>query len=228
MIAYKIKSSILSIVILFTSYGCKKEVTDGTLVNKRTRYAVTFMIDWNATDYPVDYPGNAHFSRLIGWSHASTSSFFQLGTLASNGIKDMAELGKTTPLDEEINERITDREGLALVIGDQLSGTGVGTITVEIEVDETRPSVTLATMLAPSPDWFLAVVNVNLMENGQFKESTTVNGLVYDAGTDNGSTYASANNPTSPAEPIALLENSPLGNANTTQPIAQVVFTKIN
>jgi len=103
-----ISSIALVLIIAITLNSCKKDVVDGTLVNKRERYSVTFTIDWNATEYPTDYPGNAHFSKLIGWSHISNSTFFKLGTIASDGIEDMAELGKTNPLDDEIRDKITN------------------------------------------------------------------------------------------------------------------------
>jgi len=116
---------------------------------------------------------------------------------------------------------------MVLVIGDNLSGTGVGSITVEIEVDELHSSVTLVTMLAPSPDWYLGIVDYSLFANGEFVDFVVTPGLVYDAGTDDGLSYASPNDNTSPTQPISLLENSPLGNANTTNPIATVSFTRL-
>ena len=94
--------------------------------------------------------------------------------MASEGIKEMAELGSTEPLNEEIDNKIKNKEGYDLVVGDNL-GSGVGKITVEIEVNEKNPSVTLATMIAPSPDWYLAVVNVNLYDGGEFVADKIIN-----------------------------------------------------
>ena len=191
------------------------------------RYTVTFIFIWNEQDFPVDYPSGAHFSKLIGWSHKPGSGFFQTGTLASEGIKRMAEIGATSPLDNEINNRIANNEGLNLVIGDNLSG-GVGEITIEIAVNKENPSVTLCTMIAPSPDWYVAVVSINLYENGSFVQERIVDVLVYDAGTDGGLTYMSANDPTDPREPISLFVKPPLGNGTSITPSISVVkFSKL-
>ena len=67
-------------------------------------------------------------------------------------------------------------------------GSGTGEIVLTVEVTEEFPAVTLATMVAPSPDWHIAVVNINLVENNLFVSEKTVEAYVYDAGTDNGTT----------------------------------------
>lgn len=71
-------------------------------LNLKATYKVTFEFNWNEQDYPNDYPSNAHFSKLIGWSHTPLNNFFKIGTIASTGIKNMAELGATVALDEEL------------------------------------------------------------------------------------------------------------------------------
>lgn len=138
----------------------------------------------------------------------------------------MAELGATTPLDNEINQRITTGEGLHLYIGNNL-GSGVGQIEQLVTVDKNHTAVTLATMLAPSPDWYLAVVNINLFEDDAFVNSKSVVAYVYDAGTDDGTTYNSANANTYPRRAISYFVSAPLGNDTVVSPaIATVTFTK--
>lgn len=200
-------------VILFIQ--CKKDDTKIT-------YEVTFDINWNEKDFPIKYPSNPHFSKIIGWSHSSSNDFFDLETMASEGIKKMAELGSTGPLSEEISDKIKDKKGHDLVIGNNL-GSGVGKITVEIEVNEKNPSVTLATMIAPSPDWYLAVVNVNLYEGGEFVADKIINASLFDAGTDSGSDYTSSNEVTNPQAAISELVYSPLSNGFT---FSTVMFRK--
>ena len=204
---------ILSISILFIQ--CKKEDTEAT-------YEVTFDINWNAEDFPIKYPSNPHFSKIIGWSHSSSNDFFALGSMASGGIKEMAELGSTEPLSEEIDNKIKNKEGYDLVVGDNL-GSGVGKITVKVKVNEENPSVTLATMIAPSPDWYLAVVNVNLFEGNEFVSNKRIDATICDAGTDNGTDYASANEVTNPQKNISILDYAPLSNGLT---LCKVTFTK--
>jgi hypothetical protein len=213
---------LISLPLIISVLSCDKEETkvEGIM------YTVTFTFNWNSTDFPADYPSNAHFSKLIGWSHLPTSDFFQPGTLASEGIEVMAETGSTSPLDNEINAMIANSEGLSLFIDDPLS-SGTGIITLNIVVDNEFSSVTLATMIAPSPDWYVAVVNINLLENGEFVQEKTVDAFVYDSGTDSGVTYTSGNIETSPKELITLFTDYPLGDGMIISPaIATVKFTK--
>ncbi|MBI2281593.1 MAG: spondin domain-containing protein [Bacteroidetes bacterium] len=225
-----LKQFFVGLTVVTAILSCKKDIKD--LPQKpddlqTTNYRVTFNINWNNTDYPTDYPSNAHFSKLIGWSHEPNTEFFKEGTLASEGIRQMAELGATNTLSDEINEKISTKEGLGLYVGSNLS-TGVGQITIDVVVDKYHPSVTLATMLAPSPDWYLAVVNVNLLENNQFLSSKAIEGLVYDAGTDDGTTYTSPNANTYPRRAISYFVSAPLGNDTVISPaIATVTFTKL-
>ena len=65
-------------------------------------------------------------------------------------------------------------------------------------------------MIAPSPDWFVSVCNVNLIENGKWLEEKMVELSVYDAGTDSGITYTSENQTTIPRENISKIVSPPL------------------
>ena len=64
-------------------------------------------------------------------------------------------------------------------------------------------------MLAPSPDWFVGVHGLNLLDQGAWLEEVVVDLFVYDAGTDSGSSYTAANEDTQPAENIFLIETPP-------------------
>lgn len=192
-----------------------------------TEYLVTFTINWNSVDFPTNYPSTAHFSRLIGWSHAADESFFKIGTVASNGIKNMAETGGTSPLDDELMQLIEEGRGYKQYIGSGLV-SGTGEIEINVEVTEQYPSITLATMIAPSPDWYIAVVDINLMENNSFIDQKTVEAHVYDAGTDSGTTYSSANSVTDPQKSITLFVDTPLGDGVALNAsIASVNFRKM-
>ena len=79
-------------------------------------------------------------------------------------------------------------------------------------------------MLAPSPDWYIAVVNINMLEDKKFISQKTINAQTYDAGTDSGITYQSNNAPTMPKQPIKIIKTPPVGNGKV---IATVMFTKL-
>ncbi|HUU32466.1 MAG TPA: hypothetical protein VMW48_00320, partial [Vicinamibacterales bacterium] len=70
------------------------------------RYRVVFEGLWTQQSHPQDFPGNPHFSPLIGSTHHAAARFWRPGGVASDGIKRMAEQGFTSPLDAHINDAI--------------------------------------------------------------------------------------------------------------------------
>lgn len=89
--------------------GAMKTKTE-TPTKTQAKYKVTFTFKWNRTDFPLDYPSSAHFSSLIGWSHSPKSTFFKEGTIASDGIKNMAEFGTTSTLLNEFKTKIDQKK----------------------------------------------------------------------------------------------------------------------
>ena len=48
-------------------------------------------------------------------------------------------------------------------------------------------------MIAPSPDWFVGIRDVNLYPNGEWLDEITVDLRLYDSDTDLGQTFTAAN-----------------------------------
>jgi hypothetical protein len=86
--------------------------------------------------------------------------------------------------------------------------TTPGSVQMTFELDDQFPLVTLVTMIAPSPDWFVGVHGLPLFENGEWIGKTVIDLRPYDAGTDSGVTFTSANAVTSPREPIHELSDT--------------------
>ena len=85
------------------------------------------------------------------------------------------------------------------------------TTLADIEISEDFPLLTLVSMVAPSPDWFIAVNSLNLRndaDNG-WKDTFTIDVFAYDAGTDDGSNYDSANNANTPV-PVSMINGFPI------------------
>lgn len=190
-------------------------------------YTVTFSFDWNSNDFPTDYPSGPHFSPLVGWVHEKDNPFFNSGRIATAGIEIMAETGATSTLVSELQALVDDRKGLKTYVGNGL-GSGVGTISIDIEVHTDFPAVSLVTMVAPSPDWYVACVNANLTDDkGEFVDTKTLVGHVYDAGTDNGVTFTSTNSDTQPKAKITRFVDQPLGNGTEVKAsFCTITFTK--
>ncbi len=170
-------------------------------------YDVIFESTWSAATHPQDFPAGAHYSSWVGATHGDEVEFWAPGELASLGIQDVAELGRTAQIEVEIQDAIAAGTAADLLSGPSLSSPGMAKFTFEI--DPSHPLVTLVTMVAPSPDWFIGVHGLSLVEAGRWVEQLTVPMVAYDAGTDSGMSYTASNDATRPPVPIFAIERPP-------------------
>ncbi|PCJ53088.1 MAG: hypothetical protein COA70_10550 [Planctomycetota bacterium] len=184
-------------------------------------YEVTFDASWSFQNHPTDFPGNPHFSPLIGGTHLSNFSLWEMGSLASPGMESMAELGATSLLTQEINSAIANNDMEFLLSGGGINSPGSISFTFDLTSD--YPAVTLVTMIAPSPDWFIGVDGLELFQNDRWMDQIVVNLNAYDAGTDDGIQYTSGNANSNPAQPIAQIAGYPFAGV----PLGTFTFTKV-
>ena len=181
---------------------------DEAAAQSTATYEVTFASSWSATTHPDGFPSNPHFSGLIGGTHDSTATFWAEGETASLGIKNMAETGSKTALRSEVDRAIEFGTAEAVLDGGGI-GTSPGMRQLTFSLSEPYPLVTLVSMLAPSPDWFVGVGGLSLREQDAWVDTLVVELFTYDAGTDSGTSYAAANQATNPPQPIAKIETAP-------------------
>jgi hypothetical protein len=188
-------------------------------------YRVTFESTWSASTHPDDFPPNPHFSGLVGATHHDAVSLWAEGEIASNGIESMAETGSKTALLAEVNALIGAGDA-----GAALSGGGIalspGAVSLDFDVTEEFALVSLVSMLAPSPDWFVGVAGLDLRASGAWASELVVPLGVYDAGTDSGPNYTSPNEDTDPPEPIFEIVESPFLVGDEVVPVG--TFTLLN
>jgi hypothetical protein len=206
--------------------GATPDTTPSPNASEAARYRLTFESTWSATTHPVDFPTTAHFSALVGGTHDATASFWRDGGLATNGIRDMAERGRTSPLDDEINAAVRAGSAGAVSTGGQITATP-GTVSLEFDIRQRYPLVTFVSMVAPSPDWFVGVSGLPLFENGRWVSERRVELVPWDAGTDGGSTFLSPDRETQPRAPISRIATSPLAPNGAVRPLGTFVFTRI-
>ena len=187
-------------------------------------YSVTFNATWSATTHPTDFPPGPHFSPLIGAVHNDSVTFWASGETASPGIEQMAETGGTGLLAGEIRAEMP-ANALSVVTGRGIGSPATTTIS-EVLVTLDHPLITLVTMIAPSPDWFVGVAGRSLQNDfGQWLEEIVVVLYPYDSGTDDGVSYRSPNADSSPRQPIRSLKGvSPFSD----EPIGTFTFTRID
>ena len=193
--------------------------------NHSAHYTVTFSAVWSAATHPTQFPPNPHFSGLIGGNHHGLVTFWATTQLASPGIENMAETGSKFPLTDEVEDAIT-----AGTAGTVLSGNGIplspGNVALDFEISRAFPLVTLVSMIAPSPDWFVGVNSLPLFQDSEWVEELVVTLYPYDAGTDSGPVYLSANQETVPPEPIFRIEGDPFLAENSVAPLGTFTFTR--
>ncbi len=190
------------------------------------RYKVTFNAGWSAQTHPIDFPSSAHFSDLIGMTHNGNTMLFAKGGIASDGIKNMAETGGKDPLEAKIQNLISIGIGNTLISGGGINPSP-GEVSLEFDIVSSHSRVSVVSMIAPSPDWFIAVSNINLIENNEWVTSKTITVDIYDAGTDDGATFVSPDEPTIPRAAIFEIITPPLAINNVVASLGLITFTKI-
>jgi hypothetical protein len=190
------------------------------------RYVVTFNSTWSQQTHPTDWPDNAHYSGLIGGTHSSRVVFWQDGQSASPGIQAMAERGRKSPLDAEVMAAIAAGHAQFLLSGADL-GVSPGVVSLEFEIGVNFPLVTLVTMVAPSPDWFVGVTGMPLLVSGQWVDETVATLYPWDAGTDSGVSFESDDLRTSPVELTHRLLGFPVATNGVVAPFGTMTFKRV-
>jgi hypothetical protein len=123
------------------------------------------------------------------------------GDIASNGIEIMAETGSISALKLEF-------VAAGSTTGVKIEVAGIDspdTVATTFDITPSHPLVSLVTMIAPSPDWFIGVSDLELYDGAAWVPQVTIDLLAYDAGTDSGVDFTSPDADVTPHEPIALL-----------------------
>ena len=166
-------------------------------------YTFTLSLRWSQSSHPTDWPAGAHFSGIVGASHNQDYSLYQIGQKASRGVQIVAETGAGSILKQELESK--KEAGSVNVVFSSAGPSLSSNATFKVTVSKTHPFVSLITMIAPSPDWFLGISNFNMLKNNAFINTVNLPLYPLDAGTDSGTTYGSANSVTNPAQPISPL-----------------------
>ncbi len=186
-------------------------------------YEVTFDGTWSSVTHPSAFPSGAHFSPLIGGTHNDLYQVWQPGGIASPGIEIMAETGSIGTLITEIQAAIA-----AGTAGEFVTGPGLpvspGQAVTTFTVTDAFPLISLTTMVAPSPDWFVGVHDVSLLDANGWIDDLTIDLYTYDAGTDSGTGFFSSNQDTNPQDPIQLQTGGPFFG---TVPLGTFTFRRI-
>ena len=196
----------------------------------RAVYEVTFTPSWTAKSHPVDYPASGvlsapHFSGIIGATHGAGYQLYAVGRQPGAGLERLSETGKHDPLDAEIKAAIARGSASALFETDGIRDLSKP-VKFTVTVDGKNPLVSAVAMIAPSPDWFAGVGNVNLMEAGGWVVTKTLDVYAYDSGGDDGATYTASDVDTNPKKATSLANGAQFVQGGRRVPVARITFTR--
>ncbi len=184
-------------------------------------YELEFDATWSQGSHGKHYVNNAHFSPPVVWAGPS-EAVFVVGERATAGFKEMAETGLTRSLSRELEHLIEQGTIKEYQTGQRIESPGKDTIQIRLSRDHSVISV--VSRIAPSPDWIVAVEELDMLEDGRWKKSAFITTVALDAGTEEGEEFSSSNLATSPQQTIEALTDIP---AQSLPPFAEITITQI-
>ena len=186
------------------------------------RYRITVVSEWTPSSRPTTRPSNSHFSPTVLINHGTPGDLFAVGARASSGVEQMAETGATGALRAELAG-----DGTVSDVRTGSSIFGIGQNSFDVTVARGDELVSLVTMLAPSPDWFVGVRDVDLLRGDGWVDRLELDLGNYDAGTDSGTGFRSPNADTNPAETISGPRDPAFAQAAAENRFGRVVIERI-
>ena len=187
-----------ALIVLMTMTPVQAQTTSAT-------YTVTFQGNWTLDSTPGGVVSSAHFTTLVGAVHNDMVTFWESGGTATPGVESVAELGTTGTFESEVAAAGAN----AFLVKQGIGGTGTSKATFDIEVTSDRPLFTLLSMIGPSPDWFVGVSGLSLLDDqGRWRSEREVDLFPYDAGTEDGSEFTLSNSATSPQGTITSIRGT--------------------
>ena len=224
------------IAVMAAGIGCSKKTekppaTQLPAMAASAQYTLIFKSNWTPQNHPLEYPTagaltGPHFSGIIGASHNAGYALFSEGTLPTPGLEKLSEEGKHSPLDEEINAAVAAGTAGMLFESGPLRDFAESLV-VTFTVDSAHPFVSFGAMIAPSPDWFTGMSNLNLMENNDWAASKTLSLYAYDSGGDDGTTYKADDKDNNPKKPTMMNSSQHFIANGAPVPVATVTITKM-
>ena len=152
-------------------------------------------------------PADATFASVAFATHESTVSYFNAGEAASAGFKAFAETGSTALLVEELAAQTHNSN----VFPRKAGGTFPQGATAAQTFESHRASLgqdhlTFVASFSESPDWFVGARNIDLRPGGVWIEELEVDLFAWDAGTDSGADWDSADSAIDPPANVTSLK----------------------
>lgn len=226
----QIHQLLFAAIIICCMVSCSKNAAEMAVpiikMDSIASYKIIVTGTWRMPQHTI--PANDHFTGFIGMVHNSKAQLFQLGKMATTGVEAVAEIGYTGNMENEINTYIM--AGHALKAFQFYLPTVTATDSIVVNVSSEKSLISFASMIAPSPDWFVGLESFNLIKDGEWLTDVTVNAPGYDAGTEEGDVFGYGNPATVPQQNVSYLtpaNASVIANGNPViAPFATVRFIR--
>lgn len=189
-------------------------------------YRVTLEGTWTPESANAPVPEDAYFGPAFATIHSDRISLYQRWERVTPGVQFLIETGATSIVENDAGALVATRE-----IKDTAKGTRLGPQeqhSLHLIADEAFHRLSLAAMLAPSPDWFVGLSGFELCQDGQWVEGHAQALTAYDAGTDAGKAFGAADDPMSPQGVVEFLSaNLGWSSHDDQTQFARVVIEKI-
>ena len=162
----------------------------------------------------VSVPAGAGFGETIVVAHKCDFSFFTVGNSASAGVQALAEGGATSDFQAEVTAAVAAGNAQASwTIPAPDSPTGNKNGPNSAPVKEEFSCLTVLVKINPTSDWFVGVSSYDLRSGGTWPTPGNNNNIFidlypFDAGTQDGTEFATSTTATSPQGTVASLRNS--------------------
>lgn len=163
----------------------------GNSCDDSREYSVAFDAVWTKKSHKQAYVKEAHWSPMVVASHTKKGAMWSKGKKASKGVVVVAETGSPVLLMEELAKKKDKYDILDFAKADGPIDTGSGQQIIPVKVGKGANLVSVISMIAPSPDWFIGADSVSLCVNGQWVENKEVKLFAYDGGSDRGTKFKS-------------------------------------
>jgi hypothetical protein len=231
------KNIFFTIAIIYACIGissCSKqntiepiEIIEIQKLDSSASYKVYITGTWTMPQHTI--PINKHFTQFVGLIHGDSCAVYKLGSLATLGVENVAEVGNSSALKAEMDNYIAAGKALSKFFITLPNIVGTDSTIINVNIKNSR--ISFESMLAPTPDWFVGIDSYNLIQNNKWVSDITIPVYGYDAGTEDGDVFGYANPATVPQQPISLMtpaNASVIANGNAAiAPFASVRFVKL-
>ncbi len=152
------------------------------------KFEITFVGQWSSNVYGELFPEDALFASFVGLTHNSPNKLYKLGNPASDGLAEYCKTGDSAQLVSDINSMIEDKSSYSLIQTGLMSPEGE--IKVTFETNLRHRYITCVGRIAPSPDWFVSIENVDLRLLNHAGYGVTVLFHANDAGVKGGTSFS--------------------------------------